>query len=146
MNLVRFNNPRFNYPVNMMDEVFNSFFNNDYAPKCDAMPATNVFEKEDGFKLEVLLPGFNKEDLQLSVNNSVLTIKVEKEEKKEEPKKEFKYFRREFETMNFEKQYRLPKSVDAEKIIAKFENGILNIEIPKKEKEEEKKPLEIAIS
>lgn len=148
MNLVRFNNPRYNVNRVLVDELFNNFFKNDYhedfAKNCAAKPASNVFETEKEFKIEVLLPGFVKEDLQLNVHNNLLTVKVEKE--KEENAEEYKYAHREFSATNFEKQYRLPKSVDVEKIGAKFENGILNIELPKKEEALEKAPVEIKIS
>ncbi len=148
MNLVRFQNPRYNANRVLVDELFNNFFKNDYhedyAKNGETKPATNVFETEKEFKIEVLLPGFTKEDLQLNVHNYLLTIKVEKE--KEEKEEVFKYVHREFGAANFEKQYRLSKSVDVEKIAAKFENGILNISLPKKEEALEKAPVDIKIS
>ncbi|WP_297098264.1 Hsp20/alpha crystallin family protein [uncultured Draconibacterium sp.] len=148
MNLVRFENPRYNVNRTLVDELFNNFLKNDYhenyVNNSAASPATNVFETEKEFKIEVLLPGFVKEDLQLNVHKNVLTVKVEKEEK--ENNEVYKYAHREFGPKNFEKKYRLPKSVDAEKISAKFENGILNIELPKKEEALEKEPLEIKVS
>ena len=148
MNLVRFHNPRYNANQVLVDELFNNFFKNDYhedyAKSCGSKPATNVFETENEFKIEVLLPGFTKENLNLNVHNNLLTIKVEKE--KEEKPEEFKYAHREFGASSFEKQYRLPKSVDVEKISAKFENGVLNVELPKKEEALEKAPVEIKVS
>ena len=148
MNLVRFNNPRYNASSALVDELFNNFFKNDYhadyAKNCNSKPATNVFETENEFKLEVLLPGFKKEDVQLNFQNNLLTIKVEREEK-EEKTEDFKYTHREFGAYNFEKQYKIPKSVDVEKINAKFENGILILELPKKEEAAEKAPVAINI-
>ena len=147
MNLVRLNNQRYNANQVLVDELFNNFFRNDYhedhVKNCATKPATNVFETEKEFKIEVLLPGFNKEDLQLNIHKNLLTIKVEKE--KEEKSEEFKYAHREFGAVNFEKQYRLPKSVDSEKISAKFENGVLKVDLPKKEEELEKAPVEIKV-
>ena len=147
MNLVKLNSPRYNANSVLVDELFNNFFKNDYhedyAKSCGAKPATNVFETEKEFKIEVLLPGFSKEDLSLNVQNNLLTIKVEKE--KEEKVEAYKYARREFDAVNFEKQYRLPKTVDVEKISAQFENGVLNIELPKKEEALEKAPFEIKV-
>lgn len=148
MNLVRLNNPRYNANRVLVDELFNNFFRNDYhedhVKNCNSNAATNVFETEKEFKIEVLLPGFSKEDLNLNVHKNMLTIKVEKE--KEEKVGEYKYAHREFGAANFEKQYRLPKSVDVEKISAKFENGVLNVELPKKEEALEKAPIEIKVS
>lgn len=148
MNLVRFQNPSYTANRVLVDELFNNFFKNDYhedyVKSCGSKPATNVFETEKEFKIEVLLPGFAKEDVQLNYQKNVLTIKVEKE--KEEKSEEFKYAHREFGAYNFEKQYRIPKSVNDEKISAKFENGVLNIVLNKKEEAKEKDPVEIKIA
>ncbi len=147
MNLVRFSNPRYNANQVLVDELFNNFFRNDYhesfAKNSGKSLATNVFETEDKFKLEVLLPGYKKEDVQINFQKNLLTIKVEMEEEKNST--EFKYTHREFEVSNFEKQFRIPKSVDGEKISAKFENGLLILELPKKEEAAEKAPVAINI-
>ena len=149
MNLVRFSNPAYSANRGLVDELFNNFFNNDYhegyVNKDSRKPATNVFETETDFKIEVLLPGFAKEDVQLNFQNNLLTIKAENEAK-EENETEYKYEHREFKTYNFEKQFRIPKSVNDKKISAKFENGILNIVLPKKEEKVEKTPKEIKIA
>ncbi|MBT3382999.1 MAG: Hsp20/alpha crystallin family protein [Prolixibacteraceae bacterium] len=149
MNLVRFNNPRYQTNRVLVDELFNNFFRNDYhesyVNKSRSKPATNVFETEDDFKIEILLPGFKKEDVALNYQKNLLTIKVENKVK-EENSEEFKYVHREFGAFNFEKQYRIPKSVNDEKISAQFENGVLNIVLPKKEEALEKAPVDIKIS
>ena len=149
MNLVRFNNPYYNVNKVLVDDLFNNFFKNDYhedyVKSCSEKIATNVFETENEFKIELVLPGFKKEDVQINVQNNLLTIKVENEAKVEK-QDVYKYAHREFDTFNFEKQYRIPKSVDGEKISAKFENGILIVELPKKEEAKEKDPVEIKIS
>ncbi len=148
MNLVRFHNPRYNANRVLVDELFNNFFNNDYhedyVKNNATKPATNIFETEKEFKIELLVPGVTKDDLSLVQKDNLLTIKVEKKE--EEKQEEYKYARREFGAYNFEKQYRLPKTIDAENITAKFENGILNVLLPKKEEALEKAPVQIKIS
>lgn len=148
MSLVRFQHPRYNVNRVLVDELFNNFFNNDYhegyVKNCERKPATNIFETEKEFKIELLLPGFVKEDVQLIQKENLLTIKVDKEQ--EETKEEYKYEHREFGAYNFEKQFRLPKTVDAEAISAKFENGILKVLLPKKEEAQAKAPVEIKIS
>lgn len=148
MNLVRFQNPRYNVNRVLVDELFNNFFNNDYhenyVKNCGTTPATNIFETDKEFKIEMSLPGYAKEEVQIINKDNLLTIKVEKVES--ESKETFKYERREFSAGNFEKQYRLPKTVDAENIAAKFENGVLNILLPKKEEAKEKPAVEIKIS
>ena len=150
MNLVRFYSPRYDVNKNLVDELYNSFLKNDvhenYVKNCSNQIATNVFETETNFKIELLLPGFNKEDLQMNYHKNLLTIKVEKEQKEEKAQEVYKYSHREFGTFNFEKQFKVPNSVNIEAIDAKFENGILNIVLPKKEEALEKTPVEIKVS
>ena len=151
MSVVRFKNPSYNANRVLVDELYSNFFKNDYhegyAKKCGYSPATNVFETETEFKLEVLLPGYKKEDVKLNYHKNLLTIKVENEEKEEKEDKsdKFKYTHREFEASNFDKQYRIPKSVNDEKISANFENGELYVSLLKKEEALEKAPVEINV-
>ena len=150
MNLVRFQNPRYVVNRNLVDDLFSNFLRNDYhenyLEKCGNQPATNVFETEKDFRIELLLPGFPKEEVQINYHKNVLTIKVDKQENKEDKAEEFKYARREFGAFNFEKSFKVPESVDTEKISAKFENGILDVVLPKKEEALDKAPVEIKIA
>ena len=149
MNLVRFNNPQFSANRELVDNLFNDFFKNDYhegyTKNRVKEPATNVFETEKDFKIEVLLPGFKKEDVEMKFEKNLLTIKAENKVK-EDNLNEYKYAHREFGTSDFEKTFRIPKTVNNEKISAKFENGVLNIVLVKKEEALEKAPVEIKIS
>lgn len=149
MNLVRFQNPRYAVNRSLVDELYNSFLRNDYhenyLKNCNSQPATNVFETEKNFKIELFLPGFAKEDVQMNFHKNVLTIKVDKKED-ENKNEEYKYAHREFGTFSFEKQFKIPNSVNTENIDAKFENGVLNIVLPKKEEALEKAPVDIKIS
>jgi HSP20 family protein len=149
MNLVRFQNPRYVVNRNLVDELFSNFLKNDYhenyLDKCGNQPATNVFETEKDYRIELLLPGFPKDDVQINYHKNLLTIKVDKAET-ENKNEELKYARREFGSFNFEKNFKVPESVDADKINAKFENGILYISLPKKEEALEKAPVEIKIA
>eukprot|EP00764_Aduncisulcus_paluster_P010679 gnl/Carplike_NY0171/37_a52_9989.p1 GENE.gnl/Carplike_NY0171/37_a52_9989~~gnl/Carplike_NY0171/37_a52_9989.p1 ORF type:complete len:151 (-),score=6.91 gnl/Carplike_NY0171/37_a52_9989:100-552(-) len=150
MNLVRFQNPRYAVNRNLVDELFSNFLRNDYhenyLENCGNQPATNVFETEKDFRIELLLPGFPKEDVQINYHKNVLTIKVNKEEEKETKTEEYKYAHREFGAFNFEKSFKVPNSVDAENINAKFDDGILHIVLPKKEEALEKDPVDIKIA
>ncbi|QGY42496.1 Hsp20 family protein [Maribellus comscasis] len=150
MNLVRFQNPRYAVNKNLVDELFSNFLRNDYhenyLENCGNQPATNVFETEKDFRIELLLPGFPKEDVQINYHKNVLTIKVNKEDAKETKTEEYKYAHREFGAFNFEKNFKVPNSVDAENINAKFDNGILHIVLPKKEEALEKDPVDIKIA
>ncbi|MEZ5103263.1 MAG: Hsp20/alpha crystallin family protein [Draconibacterium sp.] len=149
MNLVKFRNPYYAVNGNLVDELFNSFLSNDYHENYlvnTRKPSTNVFETNNNFTIELMLPGFAKDDVQMNYHKNILTIKVEKEEVTEENKVDYKYSHREFGVYNFEKNFKLPNSVDAEKIDAKFENGILTVVLPKKEEALEKEPVSINIS
>ena len=143
MKLVKFGNPY--YPVNksLVDDLFDSFlFNDSHAGYCSQNVATNIFETEKDFRVELVLPGFKKEEISLNYHNDLLTVKAEKQA--EEAKNN--YLRREFGAKNVEKQFNIPDTINVKKIDAKFENGILEIILPKKEEAVEKAPLAISIS
>jgi HSP20 family protein len=150
MNLVRFyHHPHRTVNQNLVGQLFNNFLRNDYDENylnnCNCKPATNIFETDKDFRLELLLPGFKKEDVQMNYHENVLTVKVELPEDKNNSSEEFKYERREFGVYSFERKFKVPKTVDAEKINARFENGILELTLPKKEEAQVKPPVEIKI-
>ena len=107
------------------------------------IPAVNIAESGDAFEIEVAAPGLIKEDFKIDVHNNVLTISSEKEDKKEEEGKNYR--RREFSYTAFERSFTLPDSVDADKITASHKDGILKINIPKKEEAKEKPSRQIKI-
>lgn len=130
MKLIRWNNDPV-YP-----DFFNRFFNEEYdnlfgKKNCGNVPAANVVEKDDAFEIEFAVPGMNKEDFKVDVENGLLTVSSEKESVKEE--KEKNYARREFVYGCFSRSFTLPKSVDIDKIDGHYENGILKINLPKRE-------------
>lgn len=149
MNLVRFN-PYRTVNQNLVDQLFNSFLRDDYHEaylrNSNCRPATNVFETDDNFRMEMQLPGFNKEAVQLNFHENILTVKVELPENKEEEQEKYRYEHREFKAYNFERKFRIPKTVDAENISARFEDGVLVLELPKKAEALPKPPVEIKIS
>ena len=99
-------------------------------------PAVNINEDEKGFRLELVVPGFKKEDLNIEVKQNKLTIAADvKAEKKEDAKG---YTRREFKKQSFKRSFSLVENkLDTTKIEAKYEDGILELFLPKKEKEQE---------
>ena len=99
-------------------------------------PAVNVFETPEAFHLEVCVPGMKREDFQVSIESNALEIKAElEEEKKEEGKL---WTRREFNYRNFRRTFMLPENVKADKIHAKYVDGILKLTLPKIEVKIEK--------
>lgn len=99
-------------------------------------PAVNVVETPELFKLEVAAPGFDKSNFSLNIENDFLTLSGQKEAKEEVTNE--KVTRREFRYESFKRSFKLPKTVNLEAVSAVYENGILNVHIPKKE---EAKPL-----
>lgn len=109
------------------------------------VPAVNVVEHADGFRIEVAAPGLKKEDFKLNLNHNNLTISAYQENQKEEKEGE-KYTRREFSYTSFQRTFMLPNTVEAESIRASYTDGVLSIEIPKREEAKVKPPRQIEIS
>ena len=108
------------------------------------MPAVNITESKDDFKINVAAPGLSKEDFKIDLHNKILTLSSEKEEKNEESND--KFTRREFSYSSFKRSFGLPDMVDGEKINATYKDGILSIEIPKREEAKEKPARQITVS
>ena len=119
MNIIK----RTNYPI-MFDEFFNDFFN----VKPMSVPPHNIMETENDFQIEFSVPGSNKKDFEIEVEND--NIKIIK--KKEDSDTTNSYSRKEFNYSFFEKSFYLPESIDQSKISSKYDNGILRISLPKK--------------
>lgn len=107
------------------------------------MPAVNIIDGKEEFKIEVAAPGLEKNDFKIDLNHNVLTISSENERKNEE--KEGKYMRREFSYTSFKRSFTLPESADLDKVTANHKDGILEITIAKKEEAKVKPPRQIAI-
>ena len=125
---------------NWLPSIFNDFFDNDWMVKANATaPAINVIENEKEYKVEVAVPGMTKDDfkIQLSDNNELVISMEKKNETKEGEEK--KYLRREFSYSKFEQALVLPDDVDASKIGANVQDGVLNITLPKLAPEEKAK-------
>jgi HSP20 family protein len=125
------------------------FFNGDLFPRFldaeskQSLPAVNIIESKDDYRIDVAAPGLNKEDFKVNLENNVLTVSSEKEEKQEE---DGKVMRKEFSYYSFSRSFTLPLTVNAEKIRATHKDGILQVIIPKKEEAKEKPSREIKIS
>ena len=100
-------------------------------------PVVNEKVDEKGYYLEIDLPGVKKEDIEISVNDSILTVAGERKLEKKEEKGN--YTRIESFFGRFERSFKLPPDADAENIEAKYENGVLKLFIPRKTKPEGKK-------
>ncbi|MEI6948741.1 Hsp20/alpha crystallin family protein [Paraflavisolibacter sp. H34] len=110
------------------------------------IPAVNLKETADNFEVEVAAPGMKKEDFKIELNNNMLTIRSEKEDQHEQKEGE-RYSRREFSYQSFQRVFQLPvEVVDAERITARYENGLLQLLIPKRDHARQKPPRTIEIA
>jgi HSP20 family protein len=116
------------------NEIFEtpSFFNRTFT-----MPAVNISENNDEYKLELAAPGLKKEDFKIDIEGNMMTISTEMEEKKEE--KEEKFTKKEYSYTSFTRSFSIPEDVKHENIFAKYVDGILVVQMPRKE--EMKKPM-----
>lgn len=96
-----------------------------------SMPSVNITERAGDYKLELLAPGFERQDLKLNVENDVLTISAE--HKHETSKENERFTRREFTRSAFSRSFRLPEGTQHDQIKAEYLNGVLNVTIPKVE-------------
>ena len=130
---------------------FDTFFNDFFTPSVwsnpsndvNSIPAANVHETPASYVLEINAPGRNKEDFKVNVDKDLLTVSYEKKE--ETTTEGQKTVRREFQFNSFKRSFTLDDKIDASGIQAKYENGILKIDLPKKP-EVQQQPKEIAIS
>src|SRR5690242_8712524 len=112
---------RFPALSSMFDEpFFNADFNGNKSWMAE-MPPVNIVDKGGEFDVEIAAPGLKKEDFNITCENGRLTVKAEKEEKKEDKNKN--YTRREYNYNSFERSFSLPESVKSDQVQARYENG-----------------------
>jgi HSP20 family protein len=146
MSLVKFKS---NFADRPFDQVFKNFFKDDFDGffvkpfNSNFTPAVNVVEKNDHYRIDFAVPGFSKGDFNVKMDGTMLTISGEK--KNERAKEEENYTMREFSHQSFSRSFTLPESVHTEKISAEYVDGILKVNLPKKE-EVKQKAIEIKVS
>lgn len=129
MNLIRKNTDFF--PAFFDDFFGKESFGNDV--NWGTTPAVNILENENNFTVELAAPGMRKEDFHVSLDDQTLTISYEKKDEQEDRDKEGRYTRREFNFRSFKRSFMLPKIVEKDKIEASYEDGLLQLRIPKSE-------------
>ncbi|MBQ4820940.1 Hsp20/alpha crystallin family protein [Aquimarina sp. MMG016] len=147
MSLIKFNKNRFPWfndrIATWMDT--DDFFADDFFVRDRNLPAMNVKENEDNFEIELAVPGFSKKDIEVTMENDTLHICAK--QSKEEVEEEENYTRREFNYSSFDRKLQLPTSVDQnKKVKAVYKNGVLKLDLLKKEeaKEPPKRVIDIA--
>lgn len=96
-----------------------------------SVPAVNIVENKDNYEVSLAAPGMKKDDFNIDIDASTLTISAEKEEKREE--KDERFTRKEFSFTTFSRSFSLPDWVNKDKIDASYENGLLKLVLPKTE-------------
>lgn len=131
-----------NAPV--FSPFFDSFFDTEFfdTHSGNDLPSTNIKETDDHFEVELAVPGFDKKDVNVELNDGLLTISSEKAENKQD--ENARYSRREFRYQSFQRSFRLPENVQSDDIKAKVSNGILSVVIPKAKEQNKKKLIEIS--
>lgn len=114
------------------------------AGKALVIPDANIVENHKDFRIELAAPGLERKDFKVEVEDGVLTISSEKEEEKKEEHKN--YWKKEFSYNSFSRSFKLPENSLSDKVEAKYENGILNVIVPKKEITASKPAKEIKVS
>ncbi|MCF6133106.1 Hsp20/alpha crystallin family protein [Flavobacterium wongokense] len=129
MDLVkRSNNSAF---PSLLDEIFKTDWNGGSQNYYNTLPAVNIKENDTTFKLEVYAPGLAKEDFKVEISQKTLTVSSEKQFENEV--NEEQYSRKEFASTSFKRTFNLPETVNYDAIEASYDNGVLNISLPKRE-------------
>lgn len=130
MNLVKRNNSNGAFPF-VMDELFRDLMGGTQYVNKVTVPV-NIKESQNSFLVELVAPGFKKEDFNVELDNDVLTISAKVKEEKTE-QEEGKFTRKEFSFSSFKRSFTLPETVKHEDINALYEDGVLKVTLPKKE-------------
>ncbi|MBS1741605.1 MAG: Hsp20/alpha crystallin family protein [Bacteroidetes bacterium] len=134
MTLVKVNNPVSRSFDGLMKDFFTEFpvaFGKTMREDVLQFPPVNIVEQPNAYQLELAAPGFDKADFNVKLEDNLLTISTEKKEEKTE--NDAKHIRKEFSYKSFKRSFTIDEKIDAEKINAKYENGVLKLELPKKE-------------
>ena len=128
--------------------VMPNFFDDDFFPvlqsRTSSVPAVNIREDEKMYTLELAVPGIDKKDLKIDVNEDVLSISSESKHESEESKNGFK--RKEFSYSSFSRSFYIPENVNSDKIEANYRDGVLYVSLPKQKEDKGNISRQISIS
>tara|TARA_Y100000389_G_C17325820_1_gene445500 strand:+ start:23 stop:445 length:423 start_codon:yes stop_codon:yes gene_type:complete len=126
MRIVKYNNN--NVFPSLMKEFFNDDFGMNPINRNHSVPSVNSIENNDSFEIDLAVPGMKKDDFTIELNDKVLIISSEKANTNENDNVRLN----EFNYSSFQRSFRVPNTVDLDKIKAIYKNGILKIKLPKK--------------
>jgi HSP20 family protein len=118
----------------LLDHVFSEvpvLYKNDFNPQSAGSVPVNITENEKQYQIDVVAPGFEKADFKINLEQNILTISLEKKE--EQVQEGTKQIRKEYQFRSFKRSFTLDDKIDAAGIEAKYVNGILTLNLPKKE-------------
>ena len=141
------------FSENLFDDLFNDAFGRDmwnmdktlYGKNAARIMKTDVHETEEGYELDVDLPGFTKDEVNVELKNGYLTIQAAKGLDKDQSDKKGKYIRQERYAGACSRTFYVGEGVEPEDVTAKFENGILQLSIPKEAKKQLPKNTSVTI-
>jgi HSP20 family protein len=119
------------YFEDFLNKPLLDLFDSGFPSRTMNLPAVNITERKDDYLIAMAAPGLKKEDFKIDVEGNMLTISSEKEEENEE--KEERYTRKEYSYSSFERSFTLPDEVNKDKIDAHYQDGVLELVLPKKE-------------
>ena len=148
MTLVKFKNEAHPFQK-WVNETLDAFNRDDYSSLTDNrtfgyLPPVNVKETKDQFQLELVAPGRNKADFNITLEKDLLTISNKVERKSDETTE--KWSRKEYSFASFTRTFSLPEVADGSKINAEYTDGVLKVAIAKKEQAIDKGAIEIKVS
>ena len=126
MRIVKYNNNN-SFP-SLMNEFFNEDFGMNFINRNHSVPSVNSIENTDSFEIDLAVPGMKKDDFKIELIDKVLIISSENSNSIENDNMRLN----EFNYSSFQRSFRIPESVELDKIKANYKNGILKIKLPKK--------------
>jgi len=136
MSLIRYNSALNDFAPTTFSNLIDRFFSDSVARSGGSsysfVPRVDIIEGEKAFEIHVAVPGMNKEDFKIDLNDNYLTVSGERKLNRELKEENFHSVETQYGT--FSRSFSLPENVDATKISAKYVNGILELNIPKDEK------------
>lgn len=131
MTLIKFNQPISKNINGWMDDILNDFTIPFGSLGVETFsPRTNIKETPESYYLEIYAPGRSKEDFKINIDKNLLTVSYDREnEQKNEGEK---FIKKEFNIQPFKRSFTLDDKIDSDNILAKYENGILKLQLPKK--------------
>ena len=134
MTLVRLHSkPGFTGFNNLMDGLsspLSSLYKQDFVSSANQKTPVNIKETETGYEMELIAPGFEKQDFKIKLDKNILSVSAEKNAAPETNTE--KYIRKEYTNQSFERSFTVEETIDAENIAAKYVNGVLLLNLPKK--------------